>query len=44
LFHGDGIFSYNNGDVYEGEFRNSKKNGYGVYSYFNGDEYKGIII
>lgn len=32
---------YNNGDKYEGEFLNSKKNGQGKYTFKNGTEYIG---
>ena len=32
---------YNNGDVYEGEFENDKKNGSGIYKYNDGTVYDG---
>ena len=32
---------YNNGDYYEGNFLNGKKNGVGKYIYHNGDVYEG---
>ena len=30
---GKGIFTYHNGDVYEGEFENGQRNGNGTYYY-----------
>ena len=32
---------YNNGDKYEGQFLNNKKEGKGIMEYYNGDEYNG---
>ncbi len=32
-----------NGDKYEGEFKNDKKNGYGIYFYDDGDKYEGVF-
>ena len=32
---------YNNGDRYEGDWRNGKKEGKGIYYYNNGDRYEG---
>ena len=29
------------GDIYEGEWRNDKANGYGTYSHSNGAKYEG---
>ena len=34
-------FAYNNGDRYEGDFRNDKKDGKGFYYYNNGDREMG---
>ena len=41
---GKGIMYYNNGDRYEGDFRNDKKDGKGIYYYNNGDRSMGVII
>ena len=30
-----------NGEIYDGEFKNDKKHGSGIYKYKNGDEYEG---
>jgi hypothetical protein len=38
---GKGIYKFNNGDVYSGDFLNGKKHGIGKYIYFNGDIYEG---
>ena len=38
---GKGIYYYNNGDRYEGDFRNHKKEGKGIYYYNDGDRYEG---
>ena len=32
---------YNNGDRYEGDYRNSKKEGKGIYYYNDGSRYEG---
>ena len=32
---------WNDGDRYEGEWRNGKKEGKGIYYYNNGDRYEG---
>ena len=36
-----GKYTYTNGDSYEGEWRNDKKQGRGQYNYTNGDVYIG---
>ena len=36
--HGKGIYTYANGDIYEGEFKNGKKNGIGRFKWINGDK------
>jgi len=40
-FHGRGTFKLNNGDTYEGDFKDDVREGFGKYSYKNGDEYEG---
>ena len=35
------IKKYDNGDIYEGEFKNGKQDGKGIYYYFYGDRYDG---
>jgi len=34
---GKGRYTSNTGDIYEGEFREGKRNGVGMYRYSNGD-------
>ena len=36
-----GIFDYDNGDKYEGHFKNGKKEGKGTMNYINGNLYDG---
>ena len=38
---GKGIFSYSNGDMYNGDWKNGVKEGKGTYKYHNGDKYIG---
>ena len=42
-FHGRGIYTYSNGDVYIGEFRFGKIQGEGQFSFTNGDKYIGSV-
>jgi len=39
--HGQGSFTFANGDNYLGEFKNDKRDGYGVYTNAKGDKYEG---
>ncbi len=39
---GLGIFTWSDGEVYEGEFQNDTRTGLGVYCYLNGDRYEGL--
>jgi hypothetical protein len=39
-----GTFYYLNGDKYEGEWNEDKRDGIGVYYYMNGDKYEGDWI
>lgn len=39
----NGILYGNNGDYYEGEFINDKKEGYGILIYKNGTRYEGVL-
>ena len=38
---GKGIYYYNDGDRYEGEFKNNRRKGKGIYYYVNGDREMG---
>ena len=40
--HGKGKYIYQNGDFYEGEWKNNKKHGEGMYKYHDGKELNGI--
>eukprot|EP01036_Dinobryon_divergens_P035512 gene35512-46032_t len=40
---GFGMFTYDNGDVYEGNFMSNKKHGMGCYTYKSGDVYTGCF-
>ena len=42
--HGQGKFSWVNGDQYTGEWKNSSRTGRGTYFYANGDEYTGEFL
>jgi len=35
------LFNEENGDIYEGEWKDDQKNGYGIYIHANGDVYEG---
>ena len=39
--NGHGIFKWNNGEVYEGNWKNDKADGYGEYQSKDGVIYKG---
>lgn len=39
-----GKYFFGNGEVYEGEFKNFKRNGRGQYKYENGDVFDGIFV
>ena len=41
LRNGKGKYTYANGDVYVGEYRNGRKNGKGIYEWVNGNVYDG---
>jgi hypothetical protein len=43
-FHGRGIYTYPNGDVYVGEFKFGKIQGEGQFSFTNGDKYLGSVF
>ena len=34
---GEGVYCYQNGDIYEGDWKKGKKHGYGIYTYANGN-------
>ena len=38
---GNGIEIFSNGDIFKGQFKNDKANGYGAFYFKNGDKYKG---
>ena len=39
--HGYGIFSWQSGNVYKGNYENDERNGYGEMSWTDGSVYKG---
>ncbi len=39
--NGSGVLRYDNGDVYEGQWKNNQRNGKGIYHYKNGDVFEG---
>ncbi len=41
LFHGYGVFYFDNGDRYEGDWENGDRQGQGIYYFDNGDRYEG---
>ena len=36
-----GIFTWPNGDTYEGEYKDDIRNGFGIYKYKDGNRYEG---
>lgn len=38
------VYSYSNGDFYEGEWKDNKIHGRGLYIYSNGDKYEGSFV
>lgn len=40
-FDGNGSYLFENGDLYNGQWKKGEMEGYGVYEYGNGDVYKG---
>ena len=40
-YSGSGSATYPNGEIYEGNFKDGKKEGSGTYTYANGDKYVG---
>jgi len=39
--NGNGTYLYDNGDKYEGDWRDGERNGHGKYTWPNGDIYEG---
>ena len=39
--HGQGVYTWADGRIYEGEYRNDKKHGYGIYKWADGRIYQG---
>ena len=42
--HGYGIYNYDDGDIYEGEWIDDKRHGYGKFKYQNGLVYEGEFV
>ena len=42
--HGQGTYSFFNGDLYSGSFINGMRSGYGTFIYKNGDKYEGRFL
>ena len=42
--HGHGMFSWDNGNIYTGEFRNGRFNGHGRYAWADGRIYDGDFL
>ncbi len=38
---GYGVFTWKNGKIYQGEYKNDKKEGYGTFEWPDGRKYKG---
>ena len=41
MMHGKGKLFTSKGNIYEGEFKNNKAEGYGIFYNSNGDKYEG---
>ena len=41
LYLSKGIFTWPNGDIYEGEFRDDFFDGFGIYEFNGGERYEG---
>lgn len=39
--HGNGVFTYENGRIYSGEYKEDEKNGFGIYRWPDGKIYEG---
>ena len=39
---GEGVYCYQNGDIYDGDWKKGKKHGYGIYTYANGKRYRNL--
>ena len=39
--HGQGTYTYADGNIYEGEWNNDNKHGYGIHTWTDGDIYEG---
>lgn len=39
--HGKGIYRWNNGETYNGDWKNDRMNGYGVFTKVDGSVYEG---
>ena len=44
LAEGKGIYYYNNGEIYEGDWKNDKREGKGIYYFKNGDRMMGDYL
>lgn len=42
-FNGSGTYKFENGDVYDGQWREGKPHGQGKYEFANGDRYMGLF-
>ena len=42
--HGKGIFTWPEGNKYEGEYLNDKRHGYGIYTWPDGKKYEGEYL
>lgn len=42
--HGHGMYKWNSGDIYDGEWKDDKRTGHGIYYYANGDKHVGEYV
>ena len=42
--NGQGLYTFANGNRYDGDWLDDKRTGFGIYTYINGNAYEGMFI